>query len=221
MKKPISDEDNEEFQAKKAEQDFRYDTCQKLQNLHRAIEDLYVQLRQCIATQGSDHIRLDAKMDRTLDQLGSIVKQQTQRIETLELQIQKQKMEFAEVLSNLGKSATRKEDLQHAFLLLGDSLEKLRKEFETMQTNMNRNSLSQLAAYESSLRAFKHDMTSKPDPIPALRKEFDDKLELVTLNGTNSILRSTNNEKQISLVEKKIEQINLILKQHELNRQQP
>jgi hypothetical protein len=47
-----------------------------------------------------------------------------------------------------------------------------------------------------------------------LKKEMDD----LSLDGKNAFIKSTNNTQQIQLLEKKIENINLILKKYELNK---
>lgn len=66
---------------------------------------------------------------------------------------------------------------------------------------------------------FKDDILSIPSEIPELKILFDKKLELVELNGQNSVLRSTNNERHINLLEKKIENLYQLLKKFDLDNQ--
>ena len=60
--------------------------------------------------------------------------------------------------------------------------------------------------------------------IPAKSPEIDSKYneilkscELTKLDGTNAVLRATNNEKHVQLLQKQIENIYLLLKKHELS----
>lgn len=73
--------------------------------------------------------------------------------------------------------------------------------------------------FETKLADFMQKQALKPDPIPELKHLFDEKLDLVSLNGQNSVLRSTNNEKHIHLIEKKIENIYQLIKQIQLDKQ--
>lgn len=69
------------------------------------------------------------------------------------------------------------------------------------------------------IQQFKDDVLSIPSEIPELKNLIDKKLELVELNGQNSILRSTNNERHIHLLEKKIENLYQLIKKFDLDNQ--
>ena len=67
--------------------------------------------------------------------------------------------------------------------------------------------------FDEKIKAVKAELSDAPD---SLRSEFNKKLEGVSLDGSNAILRSTNAISQISILEKKIENILLRLKAIEL-----
>lgn len=59
---------------------------------------------------------------------------------------------------------------------------------------------------------------SHEDLLNDFMKKFDEKLESIKLDISNSVIRSTNVERHNQILDKKIEKINLLLKQHELNK---
>lgn len=67
--------------------------------------------------------------------------------------------------------------------------------------------------------AFISEIKSIPSGVPELKKDIESKLEAIALDGTNAILRSSNCEKHLNLVEKKIESILLLIKKIDLNQQ--
>lgn len=71
--------------------------------------------------------------------------------------------------------------------------------------------------YDLKLEKFKQEILGRPSEIPSLKKELLEKVDLIAMDGSNSLLRSTNNEKQIMLIEKKIENLYLMLKKIDLN----
>lgn len=58
---------------------------------------------------------------------------------------------------------------------------------------------------------------SNPASLEYIRKEFDNKLELIKLDSENSSQKSTNNDKQIKILEKKIENVLLKVRSLEIS----
>ncbi len=67
---------------------------------------------------------------------------------------------------------------------------------------------------------FKQEILSKPNGIDELKKYFEEKIEVIAMDGSNAILRSANCEKHVNLLEKKIECIMLLIKKMDLNKQE-
>lgn len=72
------------------------------------------------------------------------------------------------------------------------------------------------ASYEKKLIKIQQDFNNRLDGLIEFKKQVDDKMDLVALNGTNSTLRSSNNERHLQLIEKKIENIYQLIKELQL-----
>jgi hypothetical protein len=78
-----------------------------------------------------------------------------------------------------------------------------------------------LSQVESSLSQAKSDISNSSDPSKALdvlRSDFMKKVEGMALDTSNALLKSANSSQQILILEKKIENIFLILKKFELSK---
>ena len=69
----------------------------------------------------------------------------------------------------------------------------------------------------NQIKESKEEILSRPTGILELQKLIESKIEIVELNGQNSALRSSNNETQIMLLERKIENIYQLIKKIELS----
>ena len=74
--------------------------------------------------------------------------------------------------------------------------------------------------FNNQIKSLREELISRPTGLPELQKLLESKIELVELNGQNAVLRSSNNEKQILLVERKIENIYQLIKRIDLNKQE-
>lgn len=74
--------------------------------------------------------------------------------------------------------------------------------------------------FTAKLEAFRHEILSKPSEVPALKRQLEEKIDIVSMDGTNAVLRSANCEKHLQLIEKKIEQLYLLIKRIDLNTQE-
>ena len=118
--------------------------------------------------------------------------------------------------NNITSSVVYKKDWMNLISVLterNDSLEKQlaiqRQEFLAMNAKTSHE-------FNVKLAALRKEFLEKPSEIEDLKTSFKDQLELVSLNGTNSQLRSSNNEKHVQLIDKKIENIYQLIKQLEL-----
>ena len=118
--------------------------------------------------------------------------------------------------NNITSSVVYKKDWMNLISVLterNDSLEKQlaiqRQEFLALNAKTSHD-------FNVKLAALRKEFLEKPSEIEDLKTSFKDQLELVSLNGTNSQLRSSNNEKHVQLIDKKIENIYQLIKQLEL-----
>ena len=98
-----------------------------------------------------------------------------------------------------------------------DAAEDLRKQI----TSLRESSVVNLAVLKDkmivSVQEMKNSFSNLPEPNESLRSEFDKKLESAILDSKNATVRTQNSDQKITLLEKKIESINLLLKKYELN----
>lgn len=64
----------------------------------------------------------------------------------------------------------------------------------------------------------KEQLASDPYTADSVKKILKDEMDALAMDGKNAYLKATNATQQIQLLEKKVENINLILKKYELNR---
>lgn len=85
------------------------------------------------------------------------------------------------------------------------------------EQNKIKSDISRIEASQASkLLALREELLAKFNQITEVKKSLEDKLELVALNGTNSVLRCGNNERQLALIEKKLENIYALIKELQL-----
>ncbi len=65
---------------------------------------------------------------------------------------------------------------------------------------------------------FKIELKESPDSSNSIKSEIISKLDSVALDGSNALLKASNSAQQISILEKKIENIYLLLKKFEINK---
>jgi hypothetical protein len=98
-----------------------------------------------------------------------------------------------------------------------DAAEDLRRQI----TGLRESSVVNLAVLKDkmivSVQEMKNSFSNLPEPNESLRSEFDKKLESAILDSKNATVRTQNSDQKITLLEKKIESINLLLKKYELN----
>lgn len=101
-------------------------------------------------------------------------------------------------------------DLSNQMLNLLNAFESL-KQFSSSQIYSASQKTQQ--DFEEKLKGLKAELKTAPDD---LRTEFEKKLEGITLDGSNAVIKSTNTAAQVGIIEKKIENLYLLLKQVQL-----
>lgn len=64
----------------------------------------------------------------------------------------------------------------------------------------------------------KIEMIGSPASMESVRKEILNKLNMTMLDGSNAVLKSSNNEQQIKILEKKLENLSMLMKKNEFSK---
>ena len=215
----IKKKEYEEMQKIKAEDDFKSSTNAQIQNLVFAIDKINKSLNKSIGDHGSLKVEVKSMFDTMKTCLELSLKEFRQSIGDLETNINARNKSLDQ-LSIKSEYFINKADLKNEI----DDLEKLIAKFnqnnETLRIEFNGMIQRQNIEFDNKLKALKEEILSTPSEIPNIKKTFDQKIEFVELNGQNALLRSSNNEKQIMLIERKIENIYQLIKKLEIVNQE-
>ncbi len=209
----------ENSQKVKSEEDFKYNINQKIQNLEFAIDMINKSLSESIAKQESEKVEANIRISQAMLSITASVKEFKSILDKFENTLSSYKDEINQVKQSL-KDCITIPIANEKFSLLHDSVKRLFVDKDHMRGEFNSLICMHKSNFEEKLKSFKNEIESRPSEIPNLKSAFDQKLELAELNGQNATLRSSNNERHIQLVEKKIENIYQLIKNLELNRQE-
>lgn len=204
-----------ELQAMKDQEDFRYQTTQGLQNLRFDMERQQERLAKLMAERGSDKKDMDIQLQHIMEACMSSLKEFRQDLGDINTQLTNTNNWIKQVRSELEEcveTSNFNEKISH----LHDCIKRLHTEKDSMRKEFNGLIDRLKLDFENRLKAQKEEILAIPSEVPNLRKVMDQKIELVELNGQNAVLRSSNNEKQIMLVERKIDNIYQLIKKLEI-----
>ena len=209
----------QELQALKDEESFKYSTSQTLQNLKFDIDRIDEGLTRVMANRGSDKKDMDIQLQHVMEACMSSLKEFRQELGDMSTTLENYRSWMKQIRSEIEECVDTK-TFNEKISRLEDSILQLRRERESVRNDFKALIDRLTADFENKLKAQKEEILAIPSEVPNLRKVMDQKLELVELNGQNSVLRSANNEKQIMLVERKIENIYQLIKKFELAKQE-
>lgn len=211
----ISKKEFENHQSEKADDDFKYQTNQKIQEIQLSIDELSLFISKTCELQKHNKVDCDIQHGQLTTMVMDKLKGFNSTLDNFDKVVK-------ELVSTTTKSLERLDDfvLKTQFSQDLDHINKVIHALDRIVDNLRNEVTAALRIktcdFDAKLKALKEEILSRPTGIPELRKELDDKIELATLNGTNSVLRTTNNERQLLLIDKKIENIYQLIKQIEL-----
>lgn len=211
----IDKERYKELQALKDQEDFRYQTTQGLQNLKFDLERQQERLAKIMAERGSDKKDTDIQLQHIMEACMSSLKEFRQDLGDINTQLTNTNNWIKQVRTEIEdcvETSNFNEKISH----LHDCIKRLHTEKDSMRKEFNGLIDRLKLDFESRLKTQKEEILAIPSEVPNLRKVMDQKIELVELNGQNAVLRSSNNEKQIMLVERKIDNIYQLIKKLEI-----
>ena len=72
------------------------------------------------------------------------------------------------------------------------------------------------ANFNQKLEDHKNAIAALPSEIPGVKKEIIDRISLIAIDGQNAIARTVNFERQVIMIEKRLEQLSLLIRNLEL-----
>jgi hypothetical protein len=208
-----------EWQEIKAEDDFKSSVVQKLQNLHFAINDLNENLLKTDAKNGSAVKDCEIEIHHVMDSCISSLKEFRELVTGCERLCNESK-NWMRTLNIAIEDCPTRSDFNDKISHLHDSITRLHNEKDSMRKEFNGLIDRLKLDFDSKLKKQKEEILAIPSEVPNIRKIMDTKLELVELNGQNAALRSSNNERQIMLVERKIENLYQLIKKLDISNQE-
>ncbi len=72
--------------------------------------------------------------------------------------------------------------------------------------------------FDKKLDSLKKELKESPSAASAIKEEILSKFESVSLDGSNAVIKASNSASQVALLEKKIENLYLLIKKYEINK---
>ncbi len=215
----IDKEKYKEAQSKIAEQDFKYNTCQEIQNLKFAIDEINDELTKLTADSSSNEKENEIQIDKVMQTCVTSLKEFRSTFDGLERKVS-DCASWSKTLNNSIEDCPTRQEFEKKLSNLLELLRLSKLEKESMYKDFKSLIERMQADFEARLKATKEEIFNLPSELPEFKKLVNQKIEFVDLNGQNAVLRSSNNERQIQLVERKIEHIYQLIKKNDLTRQE-
>jgi biopolymer transport protein ExbB/TolQ len=114
----------------------------------------------------------------------------------------------------LDKNANDISNLESNMPDLEELKTQIRNEFMSF---LDKSLKNQITVFEEKINSLKSAIDTSPATILAVKNDISNQLDSAKLDASNAVIRSNNSAQQIVILEKKIENIYLLLKKHELN----
>lgn len=196
----------EDMQAQKNDNDFILHVNMTLQKLGAQIEAINVCIKELIAKEGSLHVASLASISLVADDVKSKLSIHNKTLADIRVDVNSLQ---ETVISMVSKSSNFAESALLGELIgeLQKRIDQICKDKQAMNSEINGLIERLKIEFNQKLVAQKNEILSIPSDLPAHKKDFDQKIELVELNGQNAHLRSSNNEKSIMLLDRKLDNI--------------
>lgn len=214
--KGISKEEYQKIQAVKEEEDFKFSTNQRVQNMLISLNNLEKKLYDLESLQGSDTTDLSSQILEVMNSTMSSLKEFRQVLGDFKTDMDSH-ISFTKKIHLELSRCVRTETFEAELKEINGFFKEILREKESMKKEINSLIERQKTELIAKMDATKTEIIAIPSELPAFKHLMDQKLELVELNGQNSVLRSANNEKHIMLVERKIENLYQLVKKIDLS----
>lgn len=211
-----SEVDIQVAQQIKNHQDFMYQTRQDINSLNQKMDEvkqLYkdftaacirseVSVTQKIDSLTTKNIESNVKSLKTLDEYRQTLQREVKLIEGFVNGLDEKYVDWGVYLKSVPTMQSKIDNMEN-------EIKELKRLIDEQVTNLSR-------LCDSKVKASKEEILSIPSEIPELKRSFQEKFDLMEMDLENGRIRASNNEKQLIVIEKKIEQIYLLIKKLEL-----
>lgn len=217
-RKGMSKEEYQRRQEQCEQEKFIVETNKRLQNIELSLARLQKEIQSFEAERGSLESSCNSQINEIMNSTMSSLKEFRQTIGDYKTYIENQNVKLTAMQHSLDlyvKQEEFKEYEDYSFKIhesIKFTIRKFREEYNGLLER-------QKIDFSNQLKELKEELLSRPTGVPELQKLLESKIELVELNGQNAVLRSSNNEKQILLVERKIDNIYQLIKKIELSKE--
>lgn len=204
------------FQMEKNENDFKVEVVQRFQKLESFLQGMERDLDKLNALYQQHQVESIHTAHEISDNCMASLKEIRKVMGDIQHENKILSDEYHSILNYISNHYVTKINHSRDYIDSIDSNVKMKQEISSHRNEILAILAKQNHDFEAKFADFLQKQALKPNPIPELEKSFHEKLDLVSLNGQNSVLRSSNNEKHIQLIEKKIENIYQLIKQQDL-----
>jgi len=221
MLKGISKDEYRAKQTEKAKDDQSEYFNESINKLSNSIDTLRQNIEDLRATTGTFLSHVSSELKEFKIQLDYVSHETKGRLGDVCLELEGHKGRYKILEENFQSIKDLAETCDRETSYLWHEVSRLETEAESCASADSAYREDQNQKFDQKLKQQLDFILSRPTGVPELRKDLEAQIELNTVNGQNSILRSSNCEKDILLINKKIEQIFLLLKRHQLDFKQP
>lgn len=214
----ISKEEYVHIQRQKDAESFRYDTNQKIQELFMSLDDVKKSIHDLNITYLTHKMVMKNEVNNFGIACEGIKSAVFSKLADFKTFMEKQAADTCKAIQDTREFLINY--IQSGGNEIWISIQNLEKELEKLRTEFC--GIIELNAVnaEKKIQESKKEILSIPSEIPRLRQELSEKLDLISLDCMNALMRSANNEKQLHLIEKKIENIYQLIKKIDLQKQE-
>lgn len=219
MAKGMSREEYLQKQAIHNEEKLTVDTSKRLQSLETSLSLIRKEQQDQAALLSTFKSQLESSLIDFQKRLNDFQYTLRQSLNDFKDDLATKDKDIDEIYKDFNKFVDT-EDLNIEKKNISNALLQTKAQYENLKAEIY-GALERLRLEVLSLfKAFREEINARPSGISEVKQALSDQIQLIELNGQNSIIRSANNEKQIMLIERKIENIYQLIKRIDLQNQE-
>ena len=184
-----------------------------------------VQVYVDMVNKSMNDLRQDMEMQK--NSISYLLEQLHQKIDALDLKTQKgigdcldytQKVtsQQYDTISQMQLQLSGRNVLQNDVTSIKQKMDELNQEMIRFKSEIREYISQSIDQIEKKNLQFIQEVKSIPSEASEIKKQLEEKIDVISLDGSNALLRSSNCEKHLNLIEKKIECIMLLIKKIDL-----
>lgn len=188
-----------------------------------------VQVYVDMVNKSMNDLRQDMEMQK--NSISYLLEQLHQKIDALDLKTQKgigdcldytQKVtsQQYDTISQMQLQLSGRNVLQNDVTSIKQKMDELNQEMIRFKSEIREYISQSIDQIEKKNLQFIQEVKSIPSEASEIKKQLEEKIDVISLDGSNALLRSSNCEKHLNLIEKKIECIMLLIKKIDLTQQE-